>query len=297
MARSSSTLTTRVPQVLRSKLSDLMDELKLEAEKKGTVTESATIDEIGSLLKSMLVLADSSDGARMAGAITSSSQWNQLMAKMRISLSTKFAGGARNKLNMVKQAIANAEALMAKKAPAPQTATESKIVEEVQEWTFEKGGDDLKIGCNLLKFTLDAEEAEKLSKGVSNRDAVVVKDVEGNKKYVFSPRGVNGIFKQVGQTATYNITSKDLEKLLDATVEKSGKDEEEDKLKEDRNQITFHQSGAGCIVQLEKKTVGEIRKVAGGYQYYPQGSGGKDAEPGEVFTTLRLCKNDVLGEE
>ena len=90
------------------------------------------------------------------------------------------------------------------------------INEERCTWDFSVADDDLKIACDSISVTLDPEETEKLMKGVSNRDAVVVRDIENQKKkVVFSPRGTNILVKLVGSAEGYMMTSKDVDELLD----------------------------------------------------------------------------------
>jgi hypothetical protein len=94
------------------------------------------------------------------------------------------------------------------------------VTEEKTEWDFTPDKDSLTIACKSLKFTLGPEELEKLAKGVSNRDAVVVKDVEETppKKIVFSPRGSNVLVKQVGTSDGYMMMSKDVDDMLEKAI-------------------------------------------------------------------------------
>lgn len=46
------------------------------------------------------------------------------------------------------------------------------------------------------------------------------------------------------------------------------------------------------IVQLDGKTVGEIRKVADGFQYFPKGQ----TVGGQVWSTVGECKCDIEGD-
>ena len=90
------------------------------------------------------------------------------------------------------------------------------VNEERCIWDFSVADDDLKIACDAISVTLDPEETEKLMKGVSNRDAVVVRDVENQKKkVVFSPRGTNILVKLVGSAEGYMMSSRDVDELLD----------------------------------------------------------------------------------
>ena len=56
--------------------------------------------------------------------------------------------------------------------------------------------------------------------------------------------------------------------------------------------ITYKANNA---VYLENKFIGEIRKVEGGYQYWPQGKK-KYADPDDIFPTIAEVKN-ILEEE
>ncbi len=55
--------------------------------------------------------------------------------------------------------------------------------------------------------------------------------------------------------------------------------------------ITYDKKPTTWVVKLDGKTVGEIRQVVGGYQYYPKGGKLKDA--GEVYLTVLLCKKSL----
>ena len=108
------------------------------------------------------------------------------------------------------------------------------VNEERCIWDFSVADDDLKIACDAISVTLDPEETEKLMKGVSNRDAVVVRDVENQKKkVVFSPRGTNILVKLVGSAEGYMMSSRDVDELLDTiSPEKVKEDLSANKLKE-----------------------------------------------------------------
>jgi len=51
-------------------------------------------------------------------------------------------------------------------------------------------------------------------------------------------------------------------------------------------------SNSIITVKLDKKIVGEIRPVTGGWQYYPKGQ----KTGGEVFEKLSLCKKSLTEE-
>jgi hypothetical protein len=90
------------------------------------------------------------------------------------------------------------------------------INEEKIEWDFSQNKDAFVIKSPALSFALDPEETEKMVKGVTNRDAVVVKDMGKGKKVVFSPRGSNVLVKLVGSSEGYMMSSKDIDELLNA---------------------------------------------------------------------------------
>jgi hypothetical protein len=93
---------------------------------------------------------------------------------------------------------------------------ESRINEDVGNWNFSMSKDMLTISNSMLKITLDAEEAEKVVKGISNHDAVVVRDAEDTKKkVVFSPRGSKLVVKQIGTPEGITMSSKDIDDLID----------------------------------------------------------------------------------
>jgi hypothetical protein len=102
------------------------------------------------------------------------------------------------------------------------------INEDRTDWDFSMSkGEDLTIKCPALEITLDSEETEKVVKGVTNRDAVVVKDVDDQKKkVVFSPRGTNVLVKRVGSAEGYMMSSKDVDDLLSVLSPEKEKVEE-----------------------------------------------------------------------
>lgn len=51
--------------------------------------------------------------------------------------------------------------------------------------------------------------------------------------------------------------------------------------------------GSPIRVKLDGKVVGTIRRVEGGYQYYPKGARNSDAE---VISNLDRCKQSIMGE-
>ena len=103
------------------------------------------------------------------------------------------------------------------------------IAEESCDWSFSSADDKVSISCKHLTMELGDEELEKLIKGITNKDAVVVRDDEDRmQKFVFSPRGSSVLVKRVGSTDGYMMSSKDVDSLLSSiTPEKpEGKEEE-----------------------------------------------------------------------
>lgn len=47
------------------------------------------------------------------------------------------------------------------------------------------------------------------------------------------------------------------------------------------------------VVKLDKKIIGEIKKVDGGFQYFPKGS----KTGGDIFITLNKCKYSLENDE
>lgn len=105
------------------------------------------------------------------------------------------------------------------------------VKEALEEWEFSNEDGVLTIANGaVFKLKLEPEEAEKLIKGISNREAAVVYDSEDPKvKFVFSPRGPQGILKRVGSPESYNLTSKQIEDLLSAASENKPKEDKTDK--------------------------------------------------------------------
>lgn len=57
--------------------------------------------------------------------------------------------------------------------------------------------------------------------------------------------------------------------------------------------IAFRVNGDLLLVYLDAKRVGSIKKVTGGWQYFPKGA---KQLGGEVFPTLRACQNSLYKE-
>lgn len=53
--------------------------------------------------------------------------------------------------------------------------------------------------------------------------------------------------------------------------------------------ITYRSYANSTDVNLDNKLVGEIRRVDGGYQYFPL----NHEEGGEIFPTLKKCKESL----
>lgn len=72
------------------------------------------------------------------------------------------------------------------------------------------------IQCANLKVILNDEEVEKLVKGITNKDTVIVRDEEDpTHKVAFSPRGSSIMVKKVGTPEGIMMKMKDVETLLD----------------------------------------------------------------------------------
>lgn len=108
----------------------------------------------------------------------------------------------------------------------------------VPEWSFEMNEDDLYvISCNNLKVSLNDEEIEKLIKGVTNKDTVIVRDNDDpTHKVAFSPRGSSIMVKKVGTPEGIMMKQKDVDSLLDFIsdgAESTPDEEDEDKANPD----------------------------------------------------------------
>lgn len=55
--------------------------------------------------------------------------------------------------------------------------------------------------------------------------------------------------------------------------------------------LTYNLTDRGHRVLLEKKYIGNIKTVAGGYRYVPKGH--RDEQGGEIFTSLDDCKKSL----
>ena len=87
---------------------------------------------------------------------------------------------------------------------------------QVPSWTFDMDDDNVVIGCSTLKVILDDEEVEKLVKGITNKDTVIVRDAEDQThKVAFSPRGSSIMVKKVGTPEGIMMKMKDIDDLLD----------------------------------------------------------------------------------
>ena len=142
-----------------------------------------------------------------------------------------------------------------------------KIKEDRCNWDFTMSDEDLKISCNELSVMINSEEIEKLMKGVSNRDAVVVKDADDQKKkVVFSPRGSNLLVKLVGSSEGYMMTNKDVDELLDTIAPEKVTEGFQKHMvgKFSKNGETFYlwqNNEGGYSYQLTKNQTGKFAKV------------------------------------
>ena len=86
--------------------------------------------------------------------------------------------------------------------------------------------DNVVINCQTIKIALDPEEVEKLIKGITNKDTVIVRDAEDSStKVAFSPRGSSIMVKLVGTTDGIMMKQGDVDDLLNF-VQKGDDDEE-----------------------------------------------------------------------
>ena len=109
----------------------------------------------------------------------------------------------------------------------PNDLSEVKQINESQvpEWSFEMDGENVVIQCATLKVILNDEEVEKLVKGLSNKDAVIVRDEEDpTHKVAFSPRGSSVMVKKVGTPEGIMMKQGDVDDLFDFVSK--GEDEE-----------------------------------------------------------------------
>lgn len=110
----------------------------------------------------------------------------------------------------------------------PPTLKES----QVPEWSFDMDDENVVVQCATLKVILDSEETEKLVKGLTNKDTVIVRDNEDpTHKVAFSPRGSSVMVKKVGTPEGVMMRNTDVDNLLDFLS--NGEEEEpEDKEQE-----------------------------------------------------------------
>lgn len=316
MSTSSSTIPSNVSAQLVTKMKDLTSVLEAKTEKKpklieayigDTLNEGTTPEEISSLLKNMLILADASKGGTKANAIMNSSAWNKFFNACKSQLPQKFSGQSRSKLNSMKSAMPKAGQPTAPTGTQQTTEAASKpnaelahaysygaekfdagkpievigedgdhyIVKpfpimahgnlklpksavkligkinvpvggpggemkgglnesQVPEWTFDTEDESTIIACATLKVKLNDEEVEKLIKGITNRDAVIVRDEEDpTHKVAFSPRGSSVMVKKVGTPEGVMMKQKDVDTLLDFVGGTPSEDSEDDTEKSD----------------------------------------------------------------
>lgn len=312
MSTSSSTIPSNVSAQLVTKMKDLTSVLEAKVEKKpklieayigDTLTEGTTPEEISSLLKNMLILADASKSGTKANAIMNSAAWTTFFNAAKSGLTQKFSGQSRSKLNSMKSAMpkagqptaptgtqqateavskANAElahsySYGAEKFDAgkpievigedgdhyivkpfpimahgnlklPKSAVkmigkiEKPVTEsQVPEWTFDTEDESTIIATANLKVKLNDEEMEKLVKGITNRDAVIVRDEEDpSHKVAFSPRGSSVMVKKVGTPEGVMMKQQDIDKLLDFVGQGKPEEDTEDDTEKSDNAATVN---------------------------------------------------------
>lgn len=126
--------------------------------------------------------------------------------------------------------------------------------EAPQDWMFDTEAENVIISCANLKVALNPEETEKLIKGITNKDAVVVRDEEDpTHKVAFSPRGSSVMVKKVGTTDGVMMNSREIDKLLDFIAKGF-----EDKPTEDED--TPDQEGAETADEQAEKDVKDVKE-------------------------------------
>jgi len=214
-ARSAAALSGSYVSQIKVRVDDMLKAAAGHDEKSSSVNESITADELTDLMRDLLMLADSSKGQSVEKVIDSQ-QYRGFLASIKTHLPQKFSGVVRTKLNNLKKALTKSSKF------TPATVRES-LTEEKCNWSVEEDGDSMVISCDQgLKMLLDDEQQEKLIKGLSNKDATVVKDADDeSKKYVFSPRGLSVLVKQVGTEGTFMMDGADVDKILSSTTIKT----------------------------------------------------------------------------
>lgn len=106
---------------------------------------------------------------------------------------------------------------------------------EVPEWSFDMEDNSTIIQCQNLKIKLNDEEIEKLVKGISNRDAVIVRDEEDpTHKVAFSPRGTSVMVKKVGTVDGIMMKQKDVDDMMDFIAKGEDDEQPEDQTADDK---------------------------------------------------------------
>ena len=125
--------------------------------------------------------------------------------------------------------------------------------ESDEVWTFELNGKNLKIQGRSISVEIDPEAIEHLVKGITNHDAVIVKDQsDPTHKVVFSPRGSSVLVKKVGTATGEVMKSKDVDNLLD-TVGRSIESTDDDQSDEVSEAIIDEMTGVkGWYVYLRR---------------------------------------------
>ena len=130
------------------------------------------------------------------------------------------------------------------------------VSEEKTEWNFDKTDDGIKISCGEISFTLDEEQCEKLIKGITNKEATIVKDAdEPTNKFIFSPRGSQALVKRVGATQSYMMSVGQIDKMLDE-LGSTGEDKKDDAKSDEKDDDTHDEEGK----DVKGKDAGEIDK-------------------------------------
>jgi hypothetical protein len=219
ISSSSSPLQQNVSSEFRSKMDDLQTALdkandSAEATAAG-ISESATPAEIITLLQALFTMADS-DAGTLSKQILASAVFKTWINSSNSTLSQKFDGPLRTKLNDLQSVMKQSAADKATNSSTTAPTTESLLKEDGEEWQYGTNGENITMKCQALTIELDPESAEKVIKGISNRETVTVPQAsENSKKVIFSPRGVRLLVKVIGNQASMTLSSDQVDDLLD----------------------------------------------------------------------------------
>lgn len=200
------------------------EELELEPM---TLAEQDAAAEFDSMMDDVFKVLDNTPDNKYAKMIKSTSAYKAMMRTAAGSASAAMTS-AKSSMKMFRDKIAKTLAMRdqetrklaaaQKKTTTPSMPTESIMTEA--GWTFDTDSGKLVLSCEAMTINLDDENIERLIKGMSNREAVVVRDSESGGKYSFSPRGSAVYVKATGSQVSCPMESKEVDQLLD-TIAKS----------------------------------------------------------------------------